>query len=441
MKDLARTWANIPSLIPNLSHAVSGPENVNSEVDADGDNHSSVPQQQQHSALTTILMDDSHLKAVLQPWNHLCVSEYDSERRRLDVEIAEWEQLHSEREQERTRLAEREHVKENVEEEERTTRDGTASDEDMVLKSSEKTTEVEKNKEEERKRKRKEKKLSKKEKLLLAEQQQLEVYMNYDELLLAVVGILDALKHEGNVAGWMRSGGLVHVGNDQETILETPETEDTPGTTTTMKIPIPNPQTTLTSDLPLNPKSKRGSPTISIQGPSKRRKLTQSRDMESDPPTAAHIEQISGELDSDSEMAVLSTTPTMSTNKRRSLSTSPVPSSPSPPNSSSSPLILDQVKPPLMGSLVTYASAIKASMVKASMVKAAAASSTTTVTPKASGNDMDNTVSTPIPIPQSESQPLLWYETPCILFYWAQRGRKALAELGIDIIHGVALQY
>ncbi len=33
--------------------------------------------------------------------------------------------------------------------------------------------------------------------------------LRYDETLLAVVGVLDRIKYEGNVAGWMRSGGLL----------------------------------------------------------------------------------------------------------------------------------------------------------------------------------------------------------------------------------------
>ena len=462
-------------------------------MDADrGDNHPSVPQQ--HSALTTILMDDSPLKAILQPWNHLCVSEYDSKKRKLDVEIAERElerkwlaerelertwlaerelertwlaerelertspaerererttwpperdpkhtwpperELErtwlAEREMERTWLAEREHAKEHLEEqEEGTTRVGTATDVDMAaLKSSEETTtaaEVE-DKEAERKRKRKEKKLLKKEKVLLAKEQQLEVpgkeegveeEESYDELLLAVIGILDALKHEGNVAGWMRSGGLV-VG-DQDTTLDTPETEETPVTTTT----IPNdPQTTVASILSLNPRSKRDSSTISVrEGPSKRRRLVthSSQDME---------------LGSDSEMVVSPTTPTMTTtDKRRSLSMSSALSPflhPSPPHSSSSsssspPLLLSaQVEQELTGvPLITTAENIEA------------VSSTTTRT-STNMNNINNPISTPIPNSQTQS-PLLWYETPCVLSHWAKRGRKALAELGIDVIHGV----
>ena len=35
--------------------------------------------------------------------------------------------------------------------------------------------------------------------------------MKYDETLLAVIGVLDHLKHESSVAGWMRHGGLLNV--------------------------------------------------------------------------------------------------------------------------------------------------------------------------------------------------------------------------------------
>jgi hypothetical protein len=40
----------------------------------------------------------------------------------------------------------------------------------------------------------------------------------YDESLLAIVGVLDALKIESNVAGWMRSGRLWAVGVPSSTI-------------------------------------------------------------------------------------------------------------------------------------------------------------------------------------------------------------------------------
>ena len=509
-KDLAKPWAQIPSLVPN-QYLPS---------DAAKHNFLNVPQ---HSALTTILMDDSPLKAVLQPWNHLCVSEYGSERRKLDVEIAERELERSwlaerelertylaerelertwlaerelertsssaerelertrpvdrelerstwpserklertwlaEREMERTWQAEREHAKENVQEEEgRTTRDGTATDVDMAaLKSGEEIFAEIDGKDEGRKRKRKEKKLTKKEKLLLAKVQQLEERVeeekeSYDELMLGVIGILDALKHQGNVAGWMRSGGLVHVpGAAQETILETtPETEEAPVTTTSTSMLT---LSTMLDDAFLTQGSKRDSSTISNEeGPSKRRRLSHPQDIE---------------LDSDSEMVVLPTTPAMATNsKERSSSVSSVPSSPlplhsSPPHSSSSPLRFSaQVEQALTGvPLSTDTDAAAASPphssssplqslaqveqaltgVPLSMVADTAAASSSTISKQTFGNNKTSvSTQTEAETQTQHQQPPLWYETPSVLSHWAQRGRNALAELGIEVIHGV----
>lgn len=390
-KDLAKPWAQIPSLIPNSQpFSTPYPPDHESASPVDRDSHVSLPQQ--HSALTTILMDDSPSKAVLQPWNHLRVSEYGSERRKLDVEILE-------REPERMWLAERERAKEIAEEEK--ARDNVH----MTIKSSEETDAE--NQEAERKRRRKEKKMMKKEKLLLAKEQQLEAGKEqigkveeerYDELLLAVIGILDSLKYEGNVAGWMRSGGLVRVG-DQDTI-STSEI----GTAVIMAIPMLNPQTTST------PSPKRDSSTISPQGPSKRRRLTHTK-MDRDPYSTPG-ERVWGS-DSDSEMVVLPSTPRSTA--KASLSTS-VPSSPlhsSPVPRASSPLSLAQTQQTLIG------------------VPLSTGEATSTPT-----SGRKNSISTPTPT-QHQPQPLLWYEIPSVLSHWAQRGSKALAELGIEIISGV----
>ncbi|KAF7327637.1 FCP1-like proteiny domain-containing protein [Mycena kentingensis (nom. inval.)] len=43
------------------------------------------PERYPHSAETTLLVDDSPLKARLQPWNHLCVPEYDASARERDL--------------------------------------------------------------------------------------------------------------------------------------------------------------------------------------------------------------------------------------------------------------------------------------------------------------------------------------------------------------------
>ncbi|TFK46305.1 hypothetical protein OE88DRAFT_1638491 [Heliocybe sulcata] len=49
----------------------------------------STPRAEAHSALTTVLLDDSPLKAHLQPYNHVCIKEYDSPLRRSDLDILE----------------------------------------------------------------------------------------------------------------------------------------------------------------------------------------------------------------------------------------------------------------------------------------------------------------------------------------------------------------
>ncbi|KAF9494599.1 hypothetical protein BDN71DRAFT_977571 [Pleurotus eryngii] len=92
----------------------------------------------QHSASSTLLLDDSPLKARLQPLNHLCVKEYTSEMRLADLQVV--------------------------------SEDSTPYD--------------------------------------------INAYYNLDLTLLAVIGALDAIKWESNVAGWVRSGGLSLKGAD-----------------------------------------------------------------------------------------------------------------------------------------------------------------------------------------------------------------------------------
>ncbi|KIY51557.1 hypothetical protein FISHEDRAFT_36900 [Fistulina hepatica ATCC 64428] len=115
-KNLAKPWAEL-----SISEHVTSP--------------------QRHSASTTLLLDDSPLKARLQPWNHACIREYVEMQRQRDLEIM---QAFSE--------------------------EGESEFEDAVLS------------------------------------------LKYDETLLAVIGVLDALKHESNVASWLRKGGLFHPG-------------------------------------------------------------------------------------------------------------------------------------------------------------------------------------------------------------------------------------
>ncbi|KAI3609305.1 phosphoprotein phosphatase [Moniliophthora roreri] len=96
---------------------------------------------QQHSEKTTLLVDDSQLKARLQPYNHLCVAEYD-------VKFWKWDQ-------------------------EQAGFDSGGVDGEAGGEGEEKNEPP-----------------------------------TYDHTLLALIGILDALKNEDNISGWMRAGGL-----------------------------------------------------------------------------------------------------------------------------------------------------------------------------------------------------------------------------------------
>lgn len=176
-----------------------------------------------HSARTTLLLDDSPLKAHLQPYNHLCIKEYDLEMRKHDMSVRELEVA-------RNRLADviagkktiedvlqkRESKEENGDTEAATKPDATSTapeSEDVKSPSNSGPTQGDEEPNT-RKRKRKEKKENKKKERI---EQQLKKLTDesqnpagvYDETLLAVVGILDAVKRESNVSAWIRSGGLI----------------------------------------------------------------------------------------------------------------------------------------------------------------------------------------------------------------------------------------
>ncbi|SJL09803.1 uncharacterized protein ARMOST_13184 [Armillaria ostoyae] len=173
-KDLAKPWAAL-SLLPDENHQATA-----SSSSEDGPSHSAdepaptgEPSRSaySHSALTTLLLDDSPLKAQLQPWNHFCVPEYTAQIRGRDLS---------------TRQHERDKPPSDVQDAE-----GVVS----------------------RKKRKKSKKA-----------------LGYDQILLAVIGVLDTIKGENNVSGWMRQCGLwngVHEKEDEEkSMLTHDETAD-----------------------------------------------------------------------------------------------------------------------------------------------------------------------------------------------------------------------
>ncbi|KAF8970946.1 hypothetical protein BDZ97DRAFT_1914399 [Flammula alnicola] len=327
-KDLSKPWEKISSLQTSSTtemasskapHETPQSDSTFTETTADTANAS---EPQRHSAMTTLLVDDSPAKAALQPWNHLCIREYVQEMRNLDLIVADWEaardhtaktrrdfetlekeQAERERqkvvEEEKTRVEKGQKTEEKPEDEEnedaatvhegkphvkKVTREVVMVDGEMVNReevvkrvvrevvmiqgemvmpdehpTEEPTTEAKFVPNQRRKFKR----LAKKEQvrkareekereafLSLQRQQQdqqkqsqllnasyniatmnpqaegvahgqglqadaeklktPETALRYDEMLLAVIGVLDHLKSEGNVAGWMRGGGLLH---------------------------------------------------------------------------------------------------------------------------------------------------------------------------------------------------------------------------------------
>lgn len=76
IKDLEKPWAALA--LPEQDRA--SPSSIASSRHA-----SPEPTSPSHSAATTILLDDSNAKAALQPYNHLCVSEYTRAQRNADL--------------------------------------------------------------------------------------------------------------------------------------------------------------------------------------------------------------------------------------------------------------------------------------------------------------------------------------------------------------------
>lgn len=153
MKDLRKPWELLASTL--------SPGKL--------EGHHAVPSQSQtiDSAFTTLLLDDSPHKAVLQPYNHVCIPEYDSTRRQQDL---------------RSLLATKEPTegKRNKKAKQKNRIETAAHSTDQMVPE-----------------------FSSRDALSECAEKE-----PYDATLLAVIGILDAVKLQSNVAGWIRKGGL-----------------------------------------------------------------------------------------------------------------------------------------------------------------------------------------------------------------------------------------
>lgn len=149
---------------------------------------------QAHSALTTLLLDDTPLKVFLQPYNHVCIKEYDTVLRERDIRVQE--------------------EREWIEEEELKEKNRRSLYEADVKEASN------------NKRKRGKKIIPPH---LSPLRNLLDPHKQFDPTLLAVIGILDTIKLQSNVAGWIRDGGLWGPGGAPSSRSTPPVDEDDSG--------------------------------------------------------------------------------------------------------------------------------------------------------------------------------------------------------------------
>ena len=172
IKDLEKPWA---ALAPGRSRSSSPPYSPSADA---RELPPSSPKWTGHSAATTILLDDSHAKAALQPYNHLCVPEYSRAQRNSDLAVLQQAEQQSEPRQE------------------------VSATDSIASSSPDGTTEKV------RKRKRKKTKAQVQAQSALPATTAEGDSATFDETLLAVIGILHAARLESSVAGWLRAGAL-----------------------------------------------------------------------------------------------------------------------------------------------------------------------------------------------------------------------------------------
>jgi len=230
-------------------------------------------------------------------------------------------------------------------------------------------------------------------------------HLKYDETLLAVVGILDTIKYESNVSGWMRGGGLVKApfwGKDSTSSGE--------GATAAVKEQDGSrARSTSRSTTPVPP-------------PAKRRKV----EARSAPEADADARMIP--MDSDAAPPSSPVQPPPSSQMTASedvdvkanaaMDMDDIPSSSPPP-------------PQGQGQEVEEQAATGVPLVSPASATSVVIESTSTTISNAAG-------ATPISTaPEPKAVPLLWYTNPTVMSYWAERGRKALSELGIRVESGI----
>ncbi|KIM53305.1 hypothetical protein SCLCIDRAFT_139237 [Scleroderma citrinum Foug A] len=172
-KDLSKPWKLLP-LGLNPTQIEASTSDLSRKV-TDVAMDTGTPNSIAHSALTTLLLDDSPHKAALQPHNHVCIPEYDSTRRHSDLASLA------------SKSSDRPATKKGKK------KDTQKEPQEMAVPPLRPYTS--------------DPSVSEAPGMALADTPQ-SAEEPFDVTLLAVVGILDEVKHQSNVAAWIRAGGL-----------------------------------------------------------------------------------------------------------------------------------------------------------------------------------------------------------------------------------------
>lgn len=183
-KDLTKPWTLLPLGTNPAKTAVL------SEVDCTAEQAGLAPAVA-HSAMTTLLLDDSPHKARLQPYNHVCIPEYTSSFREKDLRQFHHEKPTQEPKHRKRKQKTKESVSDQTEPAE-ILLPSSASDPTVIGSTS---AHVEQSSIP----------ISPTERVHTSSRSSAEPY---DPTILAVIGVLDEIKKQSSVAGWIQGGGL-----------------------------------------------------------------------------------------------------------------------------------------------------------------------------------------------------------------------------------------
>ncbi|KAG2155212.1 uncharacterized protein EDB93DRAFT_1326610 [Suillus bovinus] len=205
-KDLTKPWALLPSGTSPSEIAIP------SEADYAAEPAGLAPSIA-HSALSTLLLDDSPHKARLQPYNHVCIPEYSSSFRDKDLRQLQHEKAARAPKHRKQKGKANEYVQDQSESAEISM---PSSDFDPAVISPT-SAHVEESSIP----------IPSAERAYISSRSSAEPY---DPTILAVIGVLDEIKKQSSVAGWIQAGGLqntVPVPGDEGEYIVTPPASDT----------------------------------------------------------------------------------------------------------------------------------------------------------------------------------------------------------------------